>query len=327
MKRWDYKLLLNLGQKLFAKIYRRKQHCNYNHDVYFLERDLNHWLPAGIDELINGRYDPRPLKKQYLPGEVIDPLYLADRVLQHLLLQVIKPTFKHIMSANCYHLSGPAGVKHATQQILKVLEQDAPQYFIRADIKSFYKSILHHKLIDDIKQHYDDPKLINMLTNIIKNPIETPNGTINPINGIALRGPLSQFFSAIYLKSLDNAFEQMNVNYFRYQDDILILYKTKRQMNRCKRRMMNILQMKKLCLSRRKTTMGLIKNGFHFLGVDYPATQMPDNTNTMRNEECLPNKQISNISNWGGVRTLLIRLICLFILALMPEHCAKPGNR
>jgi len=33
-----------------------------------------------------------------------------------------------------------------------------------------------------------------MLENIIKNPIETPRGYKNADNGIALRGPLSQFF-------------------------------------------------------------------------------------------------------------------------------------
>lgn len=51
-----------------------------------------------------------------------------------------------------------------------------------------------------------------MLENIIKNPIETPHGEThgetNPDNGIALRGPLSQFFSALYLKPLDEAFNQ-----------------------------------------------------------------------------------------------------------------------
>lgn len=46
-----------------------------------------------------------------------------------------------------------------------------------------------------------------MLENIVKNPIETPRGYKNPDNGIALRGPLSQFFSALYLKPSDDAFD------------------------------------------------------------------------------------------------------------------------
>jgi hypothetical protein len=54
-----------------------------------------------------------------------------------------------------------------------------------------------------------------MLENIIKNPIETPRGTRNPGNGIALRGPLSQFFSGLFLKKLDDAFDQADVTYLR----------------------------------------------------------------------------------------------------------------
>ena len=58
-----------------------------------------------------------------------------------------------------------------------------------------------------------------MLEAIITNPIETPRGYKNADHGIALRGPLSQFFSGIYLKPLDDAFDNMDVSYFRFQDD------------------------------------------------------------------------------------------------------------
>lgn len=78
---------------------------------------------------------------------------------------------------------------------------------------------MHHKLLKDIESVYDDPCLIKILKQIITNPIETPRGYRNPATGIALRGPLSQFFSALYLKPLDDAFLKNNVTYLRYQDD------------------------------------------------------------------------------------------------------------
>ncbi len=118
-----------------------------------------------------------------------------------------------------------------------------------------------------------------MLEQIIINPIETPWGYKNPDHGIALRGPLSQFFSCIYLKPLDDAFDSMDVTYLRYQDDILILCHTKRQLNRAKLRMMAVLHERRLTLSRKKTRIGSIEKGFHFLGIHYPGTQTQDNTN------------------------------------------------
>src|SRR5205814_2365225 len=162
--------------------------------------------------------------------------------------------------------------KLATQRIKQALQDEKPNYIIRADIKSFYKSIPHHKLIQDIKQYYDDLKIQAMLSNIIKNPIETPNGCKNPVHGIALRGPLSQFFSALYLKPLDDALSKMEVTYLRYQDDILILCKTKRQLNRCWRKMLDILNERRLSLSHKKTRRGEVNRGFHFLGVYYSPT-------------------------------------------------------
>ena len=117
-----------------------------------------------------------------------------------------------------------------------------------------------------------------MLEQIIINPIETPRGYKNPDHGIALRGPLSQFFSGIYLKPMDDAFNSMDVTYLRYQDDLLILCRTKRQLQRCKQRMMAVLKERSLRLSRKKTRIGRIELGFHFLGIHYPGTQTPDNT-------------------------------------------------
>jgi RNA-directed DNA polymerase len=119
-----------------------------------------------------------------------------------------------------------------------------------------------------------------ILEQIIINPIETPRGYKNPDTSTALRGPLSQFFSALYLKPLDDAFNAMDVAYFRYQDDILILCPTKRSFNRCKQRLTLVLKERQLCLSGKKTRMGFIHQGFHFLGTHYPQTRPMDNITT-----------------------------------------------
>lgn len=142
-----------------------------------------------------------------------------------------------------------------------------------------------------------------MLKNIITNPIDAPRGYKNPCHGIALRGPLSQFFSGIYLKPLDDAFDNMDVTYLRYQDDILILCKTKRQMSRCRRRMMEVLHERHLSLSRKKSRMGCIKGGFHFLGIDYLPTRTEDKTNVIHanDDPIAPPNDVHCLSIWGGV--------------------------
>ena len=326
MKRWHVPDMLAIGRKLFAKIYKQKYHAHHNHEAHFMAREIDAWLPTGIQSIVDGHYSPRHLRRYYFSDETVDQVHLTDRIFQHVLLKQLKPTFGHVMNSNCYHLHGPHGVKLATQHIRQVLQEEKPNFFIRADIRSFYKSILHHKLIKDIKQYYDDSKVQAMLEEIITNPIDTPRGTKNPGNGIALRGPLSQFFSGIFLKPLDDAFNSMNVTYIRYQDDILILCQTKRQLSRCRRKMMEVLHERRLSLSRKKTRMGCIRSGFHFLGVNYPKTQPLDNTNV---DHATNDPVITSLDDYnlyvigGGQQHLINSRMSLIVLFRMLGHCVR----
>jgi RNA-directed DNA polymerase len=329
MKRWGFADMFAIGQKLFAKIHKQKHHSHHNHEIHFMAREIEQWLPEGIQTMVDGTYDPRCLKRYYFSDEMVDQLHLSDRILQHILLKQLKTTFPHVMNKNCYHLAGPTGVKYATQHIKQALEEDKPNYIIRVDIKSFYKSIPHFKLIQDIKKYYDDPKLIAMLERIITNPIDTPWGYKNPGSGIALRGPLSQFFSGIYLKPLDDSFDNMDLTYLRFQDDILILCKTKRQLNRARRRLMEVLHERHLTLSRKKSRIGSIESGFHFLGIDYLPTRTEDYTNvTHANDELMAPVTAAQILAHGGVRRqLIIKCMSQYVLFRIQEHYEKPANK
>lgn len=268
---------------------RLKQHLDHNHEIHLLARELDTWLNAGVDALIHGKYNPRHLKRHYFVDEMVDQLYLANRVLQNLLLKQLKTTFPYIINPNCLHIHGPHGVKLATERIQDVLKDDKYPFVMRR-YKILFKSIQHHLLIKDIEHYFNDPKIKSMLTNIIKNPIDTPRGTINPDNGIPLRSPLSQLFSALYLKPLDDEFNKNEVFYLRYQDDIIILCQSERQLIRCKQKVSHILKERKRSLSRKKSRIGHTKEGFHFLGVSYLETQPQDNTIRIRENNNVQNK-------------------------------------
>ena len=290
-----------LPRRIFSVVMSRR-YANPNHDVYLMSRNISEWLTEGVQSLINGTYTPRFLKRYYFQDEMIDQLHASDRILQNLLLKQLKPTFAHVMNPNCYHLYGPSGVTLATQRIKEALVAEQPKCIIRADIKSYYKSIRHHLLIEEIKRHYSDPNVQLMLENIIKNPIETPRDYKNPDYGIALRGPLSQFFSALYLKPLDDAFDRMDVTYLRYQDDIVILCETKRQLERCKQRLMDVLHERRLQLSRKKTWIGAIDKGFHFLGINYLEPQPLDGTNVTQvaSDSAIQTQSEQYLTSMGG---------------------------
>lgn len=139
MKRWNVANMLEIGRKLFAKIAKQKRFANHNHEIHYLAREINDWLPQGIQSMVSGAYTPRHLKRHYFTDEMVDQLHVSDRILQHILLKELKPTFKHVMNPNVYHLHGPSGVRLATQRIRKILQEENPQYVLRVDIKSYYR--------------------------------------------------------------------------------------------------------------------------------------------------------------------------------------------
>jgi RNA-directed DNA polymerase len=94
----------------------------------------------------------------------------------------------------------------------------------------------------------------------------------------------------------------MDVTYIRYQDDLIVLCKTKRQLNRCRRKMMDVLHERRLKLSRKKSRMGCVSKGFHFLGMDYPGTQTQGETKvaTGANDKVIVPHEDGNILHMSG---------------------------
>ncbi len=82
--------MLNIGRGLFTKINKRKRSVNHNHEIHFLAREIDDWLPKGIQSMIDGSYTPRHLKRYYFQDEMVDQLHVSDRIFQHILLKQLK---------------------------------------------------------------------------------------------------------------------------------------------------------------------------------------------------------------------------------------------
>ena len=195
---------------------------------YFISMwDLQHVV--WVRDFIAGQHQFEPFKQYKFTNEIIQVWSYLDRLMIHLILQIIRPTFKHIISPLCTHLVGPSAVKTVTRQIKAALGSGQYNYYLRVDIKSYYKSINHRLLIKQLEQHFMDPILLRYLKDIVTIGIDYGGNILLPASGIPVRSSLSPFFGALYLSELDQAFtKRKGVFYLRYMDDIIILTKTKR---------------------------------------------------------------------------------------------------
>ena len=165
-------------------------------------------------------------------------------------------------------------IKKVTHEITDALEVGRYRYVIRTDIKSYYASINHHQLQQQIRSHFDDHRVVRYSCDWISSPIDRRGWYEHPTKGISIRSSLSGFLAALYLKPLDLTFDHRDdIFYCRYNDDILILCQTKRQYARAKKRLKMIIHSLQLTLAPKKTQMGQLNKGFHFLGIQYDVAQ------------------------------------------------------
>ena len=259
---------------LVQRLYLRYRWCDASHPFWVFYWQWKEQGASLVREFIEGRYQSQP-KMGYNAYGHRDPLYLyQDALLQKILYRIIKPTFKHIISPACHHLKGPGVIKKVAHEITDALELGRYRYVIRTDIKSYYASINHTILQNMIRSHFDDERVARYLCDAIDAPIDRGGWYEHPHKGISIRSSLSGLFAALYLKPLDLTFDHRDdIFYCRYNDDILILCQTKRQYARAKKRLKMIVRSLQLTLAPKKTQMGQLNKGFHFLGIQYDVAQ------------------------------------------------------
>ena len=234
--------------------------------------NIHRWL----DDFHEGKYCFAPVQQYKVGADTVQSWSYLDRLIMHLIFKIIKPTFKHIVSPKCLHLSGPSIIKQATAQIKEAINSQRFQYAIRLDIRAYYASIQHPILLNQLRSQFDDPKIVTYLSDIVTVAIDKGGHVILPTKGIFRQSTLSPFFGALYLGPLDQAFaNRKEIFFLRFMDDVIILVTNKRHYAKARKRLFGVLKTLQLQLSPHKTRMGKLKTGFHFLGVKFEVTRIP----------------------------------------------------
>ena len=271
---WSYKKLLFSAFSWRKKMRKKKGYVDEKSEwwpfVFAFYNKVDYWL----SDFLAGRHEFSPIRKYCLQKNMGWAWQYLDRMIINWIFEIIKPTFKNIISPLCLHLKGPSNIESATAKIKTALDSDKYLYCLRADIRSYYASINHKILLNQLTKEFSDSLLLKYLKDIVTIGVVCNAQVYLPTQGIPTQSALSPFFSALYLSKLDKAFtNRKGCFYLRYVDDILILVETKRQYAKARKRLFAILKELRLQISPHKTKMGLIKKGFHYLGVVFELSQ------------------------------------------------------
>lgn len=195
-------------------------------------------------------YEPKQRTIYKLP-------YCPDRIVQHAIMNVLKPIITNLLIENTYACIEGRGQLKASLKCSEYVRKY--QYCLKCDIRKFYPSINQNILSGKLHRIIKDDKFMALLDDII---FSFEGGYNCPIGNYC-----SQWFGNYYLSFLDNyVLHTLKCGaYERYCDDFMLFSNDKAYLQDCKKKI-EIFLRNELELEFSKAEVFDVKQGVDFCG-------------------------------------------------------------
>lgn len=238
--------------------------------------DFTPGLQRNVDklelQLRNGTYKPQAIKRVHIPKPGTTetrPLGIPtvrDRVVQNAIRHVLEPILERQFAEHSYGFRPNRGCKDALRRVNRLVKEGF-EFTVDVDLKSYFDTIPHDLLVDELRKHVADTSVIELVKKFLQADIMDGMEHWTPMSGAPQGAIISPLLSNLYLNELDHLMAAAGYEMTRYADDLIIQCRTRAEAESALEQVRQWTTARGLTLHPTKTKIvNVNEDGFEFLG-------------------------------------------------------------
>ncbi len=151
-------------------------------------------------------------------------------MVQTALRMVLEPIFEYEFAEHSYGFRPGRGCKDALRRVDELLK-GGYTYIVDADLKSYFDTIPHDRLMTLVGQKVSDGRVLSLIARFLKQNVLDDLQEWTPEKGSPQGAVISPLLSNIDLNPLDHLRAQHGFEMVRYADDFVILCRSPEEAN------------------------------------------------------------------------------------------------